>query len=473
MPSMLRPLCQVPTLAALLLGLTLGCSEDSIEQPPEGATIADVEFWAPWHNELATWVRWSTSTPASSRVEFGETEAYEFFVEDEGFDLEHELLVFGMRPDRTYHLQVISETEDGEQLVSDDLAYQTGTVPFSTLRTEVTHHEAQYIYPGWTLANLSLGEEIDQVAVVMFDDEGEVVWYYSIPGEDARADVEVSLVDNGNVLVGGAIATNLRPVEVDMSGTIQWAGPAQTDSVLAIGGMHHTFKKLPNGNYVTMFFDFHNGLVDVIEEFDPDLEEVWTWNTFDYLPDPETPYPQGNDVQVDLDDDAVYYNAHVEGALYKIDRADGHIIWILGQEQDFEMLDLQDGDWFLRAHAPHVLPDGNLLFYDNGTSGRGYSRAIEYEVDTVAHTARRVWEYPGTLADDVWYNKIWGEADRLPNGNTLITAGSADHDDDPARIFEVTSDGTKVWEMWLDSSEESERAGSYRAERIPILVGVL
>jgi hypothetical protein len=460
-------------LAALVFTALLGCSDDGAGVPPGGVAIPEVEFWAPWHNELATWVRWSTDEPASSRIEFGETAEYEFYVQEDELDLEHEVLVFGMRAERTYHLEVLSETEDGELLSSGDLTYETGALPFPTLRTEVTHRQTKFISPGWTLANLSLGTGIDNVAVVMFDDEGEVVWYYEIPGEDARADLEATLVDTGNVLIGGAIAPNLRPVEVDMTGTIQWAGPEQTDSELAIGGMHHTFKKLPNGNYVTMFFDFQNGLVDVIEEFDPDLEEVWTWNTFDYLPDPETPYPQGNDVQVDLDDDAVYYNAHVEGALYKIDRADGGVIWTFGQDQDFKMLDLEEDDWFLRAHAPHVLDDGNFLFYDNGTSGRGWSRAVEYEVDTEAHTARLAWQYPDEDDDDAWYNRIWGEADRLPNGNTLITAGSCDPDDDQARIFEVMPDGTRVWEMWLDSSDKGECAGSYRSERIPILVGVL
>ena len=458
---------------ALAFVCAAGCSDDGEGPLPGTPDIVDVEFWAPWHNELATWVRWTTAEPATSRVEFGETSDYEYYVDEDEPDLEHEVLVFGMRPDRTYHLQVISETGSGERLLSDDLTYTTGTVPFDTLRTEVTHHQTKFISPGWTLANLSLGTEIDNVAVVMYDDEGEVVWYYAIPGEEARADVEASLADNGNVVIGGAIAPNLRPVEVDMTGTIQWAGPEQTDSDLAIGGMHHTFKKLSNGNYATMFFDFHDGLVDVIEEFDPDLNEVWIWNTNDYLPDPETPYPQGNDVQVDLDDDAVYYNAHVEGCLYKIDRADGHVIWQFGKDKDFKMVDFEEGDWFLRAHAPHVLDDGNLLFYDNGTSGRGYSRAVEYEVDMEARTARRVWEYPGEGIDDVWYNRIWGEADRLPNGNTLLTAGSCDPDDDPARIFEVMPDGTKVWEMWLDSSDKGECAGTYRAERIPILVGVI
>ena len=435
--------------------------------------VEDLEISRSEHNELSCFVRWTTLDLATSRVEFGETSEYTFFLEKEELTAEHEILLFGMRPSTTYHYQAVSVTEDGEELRSEDATFVTGALPFPTLATEVTHHDEELAEPGWTLTNLSLGEGIEQVAALIFDEQGEVIWYYEMPGEEGRADVEVSLVRDDRILIGGAIVTGRRPVEVDMSGEIRWAGPEQTGSEIEIGGMHHTFQKLSNGDYITMFFDFHHGLVDVIEEFDPDLHSIWTWNTYDYLPDSETEYPQGNALHVDLDEDVLYYNAHVEGTLYKIDRTDGHVVWTLGNGYDFDIESGDEDDWFLRTHAPEVRTDGHVLFYDNGTSERGFSRVMEYELDEEEMLATLVWEYPGSLAEDDWYNRIWGEADRLPNGNTLITAGSAQEGDAQGRIFEVTEDGTKVWEMWLGSSEPDEVAGSYSAERIPVLYGVL
>ena len=458
-----------------LLCVAMGLACDSGDEDPHFPflQVENLEILRSEHNELSCFVSWSTREYAASRVEFGESSEYTFFLEDDELTAEHEILLFGMRPSTTYHYQAVSVTEDGEELRSEDATFVTGALPFPTLATEVTHHDEELTEPGWTLTNLSLGEGIQQVAAVIFDEQGEVVWYYEMPGEQGRADVEVTLVENDRVLIGGAIVTGRRPVEVDLSGEILWAGPKQTGSEIEIGGMHHTFQKLPNGDYITMFFDFHHGLVDVIEEFDPSLHSIWTWNTYDYLPDSETEYPQGNALHVDLSENVLYYNAHVEGTLYKVDRDDGHVLWALGNDRDFEIDSDDEDDWFLRTHAPEIRPGGGVLFYDNGTSERGFSRVVEYDLDEEEMLATLVWEYPGDLVEDDWYNRIWGEADRLPNGNTLITAGSAQEGDAQGRIFEVRADGTKVWEMWLGSTEPDEVAGSYSAERIPVLYGLL
>ena len=56
-----------------------------------------------------------------------------------------------------------------------------------------------------------------------------------------------------------------------------------------------------------------------------------------------------------------------------------------------------------------------------------------------------------------WFTSHWGDADRLPNGNTLITAGTFD---DASRVFEVTADGQVVWEIVLPNN------GVYRAQRL-------
>jgi len=456
-----------------IAAMAAGCASDVQDPHYPILDVENLEIERSEHGELSCFVRWTTRDYATSRVEFGETTEYTYFLESEELTADHEILLFGMKPSTTYHFQAVSATEEGEELRSEDATFVTGPLPFPTLATEVTYHDAELAEPGWTLTNLSLGDGIEQRAAVIFDEQGEVVWYYEMPGEQGRADVEVSLVREDRILIGGAIVTGRRPVEVDLSGEIRWAGPEQTGSEIEIGGMHHTFQKLPNGDYITMFFDFHHGLVDVIEEFDPDLHSIWTWNTYDYLPDSETEYPQGNALHVDLDEDVLFYNAHVEGTLYKIDRTDGHVIWTMGADQDFEIESGDGDDWFLRTHAPEVRSDGHVLFYDNGTAERGYSRVLEYVLDEEAMLATLVWEYPGDLTDDRWYNRIWGEADRLPNGNTLITAGSAQKGDAQGRIFEVTADGAKVWEMWLGSTDPTEVAGSYAADRIPVLVGLL
>jgi hypothetical protein len=70
-------------------------------------------------------------------------------------------------------------------------------------------------------------------------------------------------------------------------------------------------------------------------------------------------------------------------------------------------------------------------------------------------TLELVWSY---AAAGFFSTNISG-AQRLPNGNTLITAGA------PGRMFEVTSEGDIVWEYMYPVF--NPRNAVYRAYRLP------
>lgn len=81
--------------------------------------------------------------------------------------------------------------------------------------------------------------------------------------------------------------------------------------------------------------------------------------------------------------------------------------------------------------------------------------AISANVESkIQPTARVVWEYRETPD---FFSQWGGDADRLPNGNTLIT------DCTNGRILEVTMEGEKVWEVFVEDWD------IYRSERIPDL----
>jgi hypothetical protein len=183
-------------------------------------------------------------------------------------------------------------------------------------------------------------------------------------------------------------------------------------------------------------------------------------------------YPWGNAVLADLEENVAYYNGRMNSTLHKIDRADGAVLWRLGEGGDFDPDPDAEHPWFHEAHAPELQPNGNILLYDNGGTARDFSRVLELAIDEEAMTAEIAWEYPGGLADDPWSTLAMGDADRLANGNTLVTAGSLIAGDSPSRVFEVTPDGTMAWELWMSGAGE-ELAAPYMTERIPMLVGEL
>lgn len=84
-------------------------------------------------------------------------------------------------------------------------------------------------------------------------------------------------------------------------------------------------------------------------------------------------------------------------------------------------------------HYPRMLKNGRILLLDNGRY-RGWSRVIEinptnYEI---------LWEYKA----DNFFTLSEGCAQRLSNGNTLITESEKGH------VFEITREGEKVWEFY-------------------------
>ena len=68
---------------------------------------------------------------------------------------------------------------------------------------------------------------------------------------------------------------------------------------------------------------------------------------------------------------------------------------------------------FFRQHHATVLPNGNILLFDNG---RTESRLLEIRVDEKAHSAELIGEF---RPDKPVFAKFWGSAHRLPNGHTL------------------------------------------------------
>lgn len=105
-------------------------------------------------------------------------------------------------------------------------------------------------------------------------------------------------------------------------------------------------------------------------------------------------------------------------------------------------------------HDAVVLPSGNVLVFDNGL-GRGWSRVVEMD----PKSRQIVWEYRAP-EPKTFYTPTRGANQRLANGNTLIAQS------DSGRAFEVTPNGTIVWEFLNPNLSEGKRGGMVRMRRI-------
>lgn len=170
--------------------------------------------------------------------------------------------------------------------------------------------------------------------------------------------------------------------------------------------------------------------------------------------------------------------------IFIISRKTGEIVWWVGPDYENEPELAHLGFQYFQEpfytggmlHNAHMIPNGlpgggNILVFNNG---KPYSTVTEFD----PITKKVVWEYGAnvlghapshSLASQVFFSCAESNAQRLPNGNTLINEADA------GRVFEVTKELETVWEyvnpyywykfrgVWSKSFSKN----IYRAYRIP------
>ncbi|MBO4317136.1 MAG: aryl-sulfate sulfotransferase [Mailhella sp.] len=169
-----------------------------------------------------------------------------------------------------------------------------------------------------------------------------------------------------------------------------------------------------------------------------------------------------------------------------IEKATGKIVWRVGPDYNATP-ELKKLGWIIGQHHAHMIPrglpgEGNILVFDNGgwagyyapnpSSPRGtkaalrdYSRVLEFDPVTLEIVWQMTPKEAGFLMPldaNRFYSPFISSAQRLPNGNTLITEGSH------GRLFEVTKDHELVWEYVCPYKGSVMKMNMvYRSYRVP------
>jgi len=155
-----------------------------------------------------------------------------------------------------------------------------------------------------------------------------------------------------------------------------------------------------------------------------------------------------------------------------ISRATGNIVWRVGPDFSEGTPEHNLGQ-FIGQHHAHMIPrrlpgEGNILVFDNGgQSGYGgstlyprYTRDYSRVIECNPVTLEIVWQYGAENGEGRFFSYHISSAQRLPNGNTMITDGTN------GRIFEVTPDKQNIWEF-ISPTIGVNGNQVYRAYRIP------
>lgn len=325
--------------------------------------------------------------------------------------------------------------------------------------------------------------KVDRSAYIVFegtiiDKDGKIINYWT----DRKS--YISLLDNGDIIAARNPHVLVQPI-----GRYTWDDETvwERDDLV----VHHDIELTDYGTLLTAtkeVYLYRNRLVefDVILELNlTNGELISNYSTWDHLnelkpyykplhydnPDKEIPLPKG-DYSKRYPGDYDYFHLNSISIIQEnknendirfqkgnwlislrtpnlvliLDKDTKEVVWTYGPEE-------LEGQ-----HNPIILPSGNMIIYDNGKpspDGRNFTRVIEIN----PLNKEVVWEYNSSFMA-----AIVGTAQRLENGNTLITYGTE------ANAFEITSEGEKVWEFWtpnryLNRSEISDPYNFiYRAE---------
>lgn len=373
---------------------------------------------------------------------------------DRAADLSHTFKKYGSNFQEYIHglyenyentLYVTLVDKQGKERVTDSLILQTPDLKFNTMlpKIEAIVTQPERMEPGVTLVNFLGDNEYDTHRPFMIDCYGDVRWILLLkdhPEMRITAHTGLKRMKNGHFFCGDVKTDRL--LEFDMVGNL-----INTWSLGDKGyRFHHDVIELPNGHLVatvsknsstdlngnTTIFDYvveiDNESGAVVTEWDLKKSFDETRNTF--IPAGDTVAAAGNwahnnAVFYSQADDCIIVSCRYQG-IAKLTRQN-QLKWLISPHKGWNKQSVllaplkangekiadnlvingekssDDFEWSWGSHDPVIMPNGNILVFDNGYfrnyedidlyGTKGYSRAVEYKIDETKQTVQQVWQY--------------------------------------------------------------------------------
>lgn len=359
-------------------------------------------------------------------------------------------------------------------------------------KTGVLYCDTEKVCSGYTLI-----APVFSTKTYLIDINGTVIheWECHIP-----PGLHAELLSNGHLLRAGMLPES--PVcfgghggtiqEFDWSGNVLWEYTLKSARAI----LHHTFKRLPNGNTMLLVWEYksyeeclkkgrlsstifkegveeegivHKGMwPDSILEVDRQGKTVWEWHIWDHIGTKSNQldinyhlplnlkcygsadWTHCNALDYDAEKDIILLNSRNFSECYFIDHKSGDILYRWGNKTTHTSArrpsfgDNGEQELF-GPHNAQFLKNGHVMIFDNGWLRPEGNRSRIVEMDPASGDI--VWEYISQNPNS-FSSPYQGSCQRLENGNTLICSSNA------GQIFEVTADGNVVWDYICPWAEQ-------------------
>lgn len=304
----------------------------------------------------------------------------------------------------------------------------SGPVDLSSVAGEswVTAHDPQQTWPGYSLVFYQ------RRVPMIIDMNGRIVHYWP----EVHAVGRARLTTEGNLVY---IASDDAVREVDWNGNLVREYVTEVDQRFP----HHDLQWVPDDR-IAAIYRTKSVYTDDVVFIDEQGEVTWTWESKGHLDAdfptsadeahdlthfnsvqviPDNPHHRAGDKRFKAGN--VLISARNLNHIYMVDPDTGNVVWKYGEGLDWQHEAVLIGDDLPGA--------GNILLFNN----RYHSddrRSEVIELDPV--TNKVVWRY----AAEGFFSDTAGVAQKLPNGNVLITSSRG------GRVFEITASGDVVWQ---------------------------
>jgi hypothetical protein len=380
--------------------------------------------------QIVTWTV-ALANLAEARIEFGPSGATPAMTAPVDLaDPDHRTLLLGLKGQKPYTFRIVARAA-ATSCTSADFSFTTGAVPSTAPRIVKT-------MPGTGAAKgfIVTTTGVDNFArsggqpdAYIFDTDGDVVWWSSTALAGGPNGISRAHMSWDAKAIWIQTTSNAKIVRISMDGL------TTTDYSNVIKGAHHDFAVLPDGGIATMVAPLGgvgtHSIVELKEDGTvtpvvPDLATLFqanvSTNALHYYP---------------ADDTYTLSNHGTNANLFVKFRRNGQLVWQLGGAnplgKSFTLVGLSQ---WVNNHGHHLTPDGRFLFFNNNGAGgttTAIPRAVELQLDETAGTATKTWEYSFSMSATAL-----GDAERLPNGNALLTNGFV------GEMQEVDRSGTVV-----------------------------
>jgi len=294
----------------------------------------------------------------------------------------------------------------------------------------------------------------EQSTVVVLDADGAYVWWHRLSPPDGAAwddfHVPGALLtrDRAGIVYQAMTAAEVDDdIEVERQ-LVQVSLDGSRGDTTAIPRAHHDLAELSDGTLALLEADVRLVDGEPIEgdrlvELSPLGETSEVWSVWDHLAlDPDTAYDPdvgwSGAVAVEYAPATDRYLVSLANldTIHEIDRVSGDLVRVIGGEHSDVVLDDGSTALFDNQHGVAALVD-SILVFDNQDPEHG-SRVVEYRIDDETAVAELVWEH---AAASGLYSGSFGDACRLPSGNTLVAFSGA------GEIGEVDPGGAVLWRL--------------------------